>query len=279
MKLLITVAALTCLIHFINTLALSVRISGVRTQKLATAFSLYNVVFLFASTANSVLAPLMAAINERVINSEATSAANMLSSEQINGLEVQVRLILGAATVGTVIGAIAIPVFVIFFIKAIGVFDETGSVPRMIGKMVFSPRSVFGSSNQLPLPAPEVSGSGPNLPIPKTFLVLNALVAGLYTTGVLSAVFAGALQPDVRQTAITLSPLINGIATVLAAAAVDPTAAAITDQALNGERSEEDVKRMTTYLAVSRVVGTVIAQAIFLPAAYVVKNAAVVLCG
>ena len=277
MTLLLTAAALTALIHFINTLALSVRVSGVRTHRLATAASLYNVVFLLASTANSVLAPLMAAINERVINSGSAPGAALLSVGQLGGLEGQGRIILGAATVGTVIGALCIPAFVVFFTRAIGLFEETGSVPRLIGRLLLSPRVTSGLP---PLPGGETSGSPPakSLPIPKTFLILNALVAGLYTTGVLSAVFAGALNPETRQTAITLSPLINGFATVLLAAVVDPTAASITDQAMNGERDGEDVKRMAFYLSGSRIAGTVLAQALFLPAAYVVKNAAIILC-
>ena len=273
MKLLITVAALTALIHLINTLALSVRISGVRTHRLAIALSLYNVVFLLASTANSVLAPLMAAINERVINADPTALTTQLTTVQLAGLEQQGRVILAAATVGTLIGAVCMPVFVRFFTRAIGLFEETGSVPRLIGRLLRSPRAKAAAP-----PLPVAATDAPRLPIPKTFLALNALVAGLYTTGVLSAVFAGALNPETRQTAITLSPLINGFATVLAAAVVDPTAASITDQALNEERHADDVKRMTFYLSASRLTGTVLAQALFLPAAYLVKNAAVFLC-
>ena len=128
--------------------------------------------------------------------------------------------------------------------------------------------------DKLAKPAPK-----PSLPIPKVFIGLNALVAGIYTTGVLSSIYAGALFPEARQTAITLAPVINGVATVMSAAVVDPTVANITDQALRGERSEEDVKRMVNYLSVSRVVGTVIAQAIFLPAAYLINLIAVALVG
>ncbi|KUK40790.1 MAG: hypothetical protein XD69_1163, partial [Clostridia bacterium 62_21] len=64
-----------------------------------------------------------------------------------------------------------------------------------------------------------------------------------------------------------LAPLVNGVATVLAATVVDPTAAMITDQALRGVRGEEDVKLMVMYLALTRLLGTMLAQVLFLPAA------------
>ena len=68
--------------------------------------------------------------------------------------------------------------------------------------------------------------------------------------------------------------MVNGVATILSATVVEPTAAAITDQAMRGERGEEDVKQMVIYLALTRILGTALAQLIFVPAAYLVKYAA-----
>jgi len=67
MERLLIVAALTAVIHFTNTLAYAVRVSGVRTRRLATAFSLFNVIFLVASTANTIQAPILASMVELVI--------------------------------------------------------------------------------------------------------------------------------------------------------------------------------------------------------------------
>jgi len=91
---------------------------------------------------------------------------------------------------------------------------------------------------------------------------------------VLSAIYAGALFPNFRSTAALLSAVVNGVATILSATVVEPTAAAITDQAMQGERGEEDVKQMVMYLALTRILGTALAQLIFVPAAYLVKYAA-----
>lgn len=283
MERLLIVAVLTAIIHSINTLVYAVRISGVRTQRLATAFSLFNVVFLLASTANSIQGFLLASIVEQAIKvGEEQSGGMVLSGllvhqpayqTQLTILDYKIRLVIVAATVGTIIGAALIPAFVNIFNRAIFLFEETGSVPRMIGMLFFSPRRVFKLAGQIYLPRKKSLSLATirRKSIPKTFLVLNLVVTGVYTTGVLSSIYAGALFPDFRTTAASLSAVVNGIATILAATVVEPTAAAITDQALRGERSEDDVKQMALYLAITRILGTVLAQFIFVPAAYLVK--------
>lgn len=283
---LLLVAVLTAVIHLINTLTYSVRLSGVRTGRLATAVSLFNVIFLLASTANTIQGPLLSSIVEQAINiGEAQSrgkipADQLISQpvylEQLALLDQNIRLVIVAATVGTLLGAVFIPAFVRIFIRAICLFEENGSVPRLIGMVLFSPRRFWRLSRQFYLPRRNSLKyvTARRIALPKTFLLLNIVVTGIYTTGVLSALYAGALLPSFRSTAVLLSAVVNGIATVLAATVVDPTAAAVTDQAIRGKRSEEDVKQMVVYLTVTRILGTVFAQVIFLPAAYFIKYVA-----
>ncbi len=109
------------------------------------------------------------------------------------------------------------------------------------------------------------------LRIPSNFLLANIVVTGFYTAGVLSSLYAGAMFPDFRTTATTLSMVVNGFATVLGVIVVEPMASSITDEALRGDRDESDVKQMAFYLALTRIGGTVLAQAIFLPCAYFIK--------
>ncbi|RJQ28618.1 MAG: DUF2837 family protein [Peptococcaceae bacterium] len=286
---LLVVAVMTAVIHLINTLIYGVRLSGVRTQRLAMAFSLYNVIFLVASTANTVQAPLLSSLVEHAIITGRAGAEGIVSAEQLlnhpayrqqlHYLDNDMRLVIFAATVGTMLGAALLPAFIGLFSKAIMLFDETGSVPRMIFMLVFSPRRLFRMSRQVYLPSRNSVKliAARRLGIPRTFLFLNIIVTGVYTIGVLSALYAGALFPDFRSTATLLSAVINGVATILAATVVEPTAAAITDQALHGDRSEEDVKQMALYLTVTRLIGTILAQAIFLPSAHVIKWVATLL--
>jgi hypothetical protein len=129
---------------------------------------------------------------------------------------------------------------------------------------------------------PKFKGSGDisikNLP--KTFLILNAVMASIYAIGVLSSMFAGALVPEYRITAVQLSAIVNGIATILFTLMVDPIAAHITDEAAQGIRPASDVRIMVFYLLAGRVAGTlVLSQLFFLPASHYIKGATLLVRG
>ncbi|MDA8097884.1 MAG: lipid II flippase Amj family protein [Clostridia bacterium] len=280
---LLIVIALTSVIHLINTLIYSVRLSGVRTQRLATAISLFNVIFLISSTANMIQAPLLSAIVERSINTALDGVAvpgrlnefvdTPAYQVQLGLLAEDIRLVILAATLGTIIGALMIPTFVRVFSRLILIFDEIGSVPRLVLLILFSPRRLRRAMDYVQVPSmSEIRRTAhERIGLPKGFLVFNVVVTGIYTTGVLSALYAGALFPDYRSTAVLLSAIVNGFATVLLATIVDPTAARITDQAIRGVRPERDVQMMVFWLAVSRLAGTVLAQLLFVPAALLIR--------
>lgn len=281
-KHLILVIALTALIHFVNTLIYGVRLSGVRTGRLATAYSLFNLIFLVSSTANTIQAPLLSSLVEGAINRGLSAVpprapaevllASPVYRQELAVLDHNIRLVILAATGGTLVGALMIPAFVRVFCRAILLFEELGSVPRLIF-FAFSPRRFYRALKSVRPAAPETFRQTlrHRAAIPKGFLLLNVLITGIYTTGVLSALYAGALFPYYRTTATLLSPIVNGIATVLLATVVDPTAAMLTDQALRGKRSEADIRQMVLYLAVTRFAGTILAQALFLPAAELIR--------
>jgi len=64
--------------------------------------------------------------------------------------------------------------------------------------------------------------------------------------------------------------MINGIAAILLTLLIDPKSALITDQALRGKRSYGDVKALVVLLITSKVVGTLLGQVLFLPAAQII---------
>jgi len=99
-------------------------------------------------------------------------------------------------------------------------------------------------------------------------------MVSIYAIGVLSSLYAGALVPEYRVTATQLSGIVNGIATILLVLMVDPTCALITDQAVRGKRSENDVRSMIFYIVLGRILGTlIISQLIFMPSAEYIKAA------
>ncbi|RDV84025.1 lipid II flippase Amj family protein [Ammonifex thiophilus] len=281
----ILVLFLTVLIHLINTLIYSARWAGVKTGRLATAYSLFNIIFLIASTANTIQAPLLSSLVEHTINRGLTILGSHLPDDillqmpayrqELGILEYKIRLVILAATVGTVIGGLLLPPFVRLFARTILLFEEVGSVPRLF-LLALTPRRFWGALKTLRPASPSSLRRvmGQRLGLPKGFLLLNIFISGIYTTGVLSALYAGALFPHYRTTATLLSPIVNGLATVLLATVVDPTAAVITDQALQGRREEKDVRQMVAYLALTRFLGTLLAQLLFVPAAWLIRGVA-----
>ncbi|MCL6447477.1 MAG: lipid II flippase Amj family protein [Armatimonadetes bacterium] len=272
------VTVLTAIIHLVNTLIYAVRLAGVRTQRLAMAISLFNVIFLIASTANLIQAPLMSAIVENAINAglKYSGGGDLLTNPfyqaQLAVLDRQIRVVILASTAGTILGGLLIPTTVKIFVRGIMLLEDTGSVPRILLKILLAPRSLFrlAKAVQLPQPGRFRDSLCEPLRIPVHFLMANILVTGIWTTGVLSALYAGALNPQFRSTAALTSGIVNGVATVLAATVVDPTAAMITDQALRGVREEKDVRQMAIYLALTRLLGTLLAQAFFIPGAWII---------
>jgi len=282
---LLVVAALTFIIHLINTLIYSVRVSGVRTGRLATAISLFNVIFLVSSTANMIQGPLLATMVEGAIHRggldgsvERLTAFPTAYLNQIGILAGEFRMVILSATVGTVVGVLLMPAFVKFFTGLILAFEKVGSVPGLLLAVIFSPRGILRyAADKDPGPPGKKYGPPVVRGLPVMFLVMNVLVTGIFTTGVISALYAGALYPGYRASATMLASVVNGVAQILFATTVDPVAASITDQALEGQRDESEVRRMALYLAVTRLGGTFLAQAFFIPAAYLIRFVAVLI--
>jgi chromate transport protein ChrA len=106
--------------------------------------------------------------------------------------------------------------------------------------------------------------------IPTGFLYSNVIVIAIYTIGVMAATYASALHPAVARTAALLSNIVNGVATILISLVVDPRIATITDQAVADERPRHHATVMAVFLIASMFLGTLLSQAIFIPAAHLI---------
>ena len=99
----------------------------------------------------------------------------------------------------------------------------------------------------------------------------NVFVIGIHVIGVLAAIQAGAeLTGHLARTATLLSSVINGAATILGSVIVDPTAAKITDEAVNGKRSLHEVEAMAVFLCFGSILGTVLSQVLFIPSVKII---------
>lgn len=271
---LVVVIFFTAIVHFVATLGYSVRVAGVRARSLAVAYSLWNVVFLVASMANTIQAPFLG----RMLDASSMALSRYpqaelvrlsLYQETLQRVAHDIRIIMLGATAGTALGVLVIPTFARLFTKGIIYFEKNRSVPHLLLRLVHPP-TVGKIIQNISVPTVATFKRNCRLVLPARFFVLNAIISGIYTTGVLSSLYAGVIYPSLARTTGTLASTVNGLATVMLATIVDPQAAAVTDQALRGERTEADVKAVTVLMAVTRLIGTLLAQLFFLPAAYFV---------
>lgn len=284
------VAVLTAVIHFTDTLFYAVRYSGVKTRRLITAFSLYQILSLLAMVANMCQAPLLSAAVEQGLNTGFPDYHTYLQQ-----LEGSIRFIILAASGGTLAAAALSPFAIFLFNRAVFLFERVGPLTFFLYFLLFPGRffKVLRESTRIfsecrkPhwLAGKNIFQSqrftadrfiGPS-PLPVWLLAIQVLIVGIWTTGVLSALYAGALLPSFRSTASLLSGVVNGFATALSAFLIDPVTAVITDQALCGGRSEKEFAWLSFWLVLCRLLGTLIAQLLFLPAAYLVKFAALLI--
>src|SRR5215213_281453 len=250
---------LTFLIHLIGTLAYAVRIAGVRTRRIVVALSLFNLLMLLSRTANSFQAPLLA---KRV--------EIQLAFAPAGHMEADFRWLLLATTLATLSGAFLIPSFQRLFTTAVGAFAVYRSVPRLMLHS-FSRAGVLHLRESLVLPASTtVTEIYKGDYVPMRLVIFNALVEAVWTVGVFAALYAGYLNPSLRVTASSLSAVINGGATILMALAIDPMLSIMTDDVLEGKRSELFLRRSVVWLVARRFAGTLIAQALLFPAAMLI---------
>lgn len=258
---LLIVCILTGIIHLTETAASSLRLAGVRTKQIATSLAFVNATLLVTRTSNMLQAPFLGGMVDHAIL--VGNPASLIAS---------FRVVIFAAFIGNLLGAVLTPFFVAVFTPAIGRFEKVGSVPQLILE-VFFPRNLKAIFRKFRLPSQASFRNLSLKDIPQGFLWTNLVVVSVYAIGVLSSLYAGALIPEFRITASQLSAIVNGIATILLVTLVDPTCAFITDQAVRGKRKEEDVRTMVFYIILGRVVGTLIlSQILFLPAAEYIKN-------
>jgi hypothetical protein len=98
-------------------------------------------------------------------------------------------------------------------------------------------------------------------------LLANMLAQALITVGVLASLYAGYLNPEFRVTASQLSAVVNGVATILLFALIDPQLSVMTDDVAEGRLDAGIFRRTIIWVSLSRLAGTVLAQALLLPAA------------
>lgn len=256
---LFNICLLTLVIHLIGALAYAARIAGVRTHKIALSFALFNVLVLVSRTSNSFLGPFLA---KRIENGIVTGTGERLLWD--------LRIVLLSATIATILGALMVPTVQRWFASAIGEFHKHRSVAKLL-LSAFTPRGrrVVLSSVAIPKRANASSFSKPTV-LSWRVIAMNVVAQALLTVGVIASLYAGYLYPEFRVTASQLSAVVNGFATILLFVLIDPQLSVMTDDVVDGRVSEADYRRTIVWLSMSRVGGTLLAQALLLPSAWLI---------
>ena len=118
---LIVIFALTVLTNTIDTSAYAARLAGVRTRHPALAGSLYNVLTLGSRAANGIAGPLLASLTDLAVRGQDTSS--------LLGVY---RIVLLAASMGTLLAALGIPSLSRILARGIASYESRRSLPRVV---------------------------------------------------------------------------------------------------------------------------------------------------
>jgi hypothetical protein len=87
----------------------------------------------------------------------------------------------------------------------------------------------------------------------------------------LSALYSGYFDPEFRTTASSLSAIINGFTTILMIVFIDPYLSIMTDDLVLGKTSESLFRKYIVHMVFARLIGTILAQLILIPAARLIS--------
>ena len=260
---LILICALTAVINLIGALAYAARIAGVRTRRIALSFALFNILLLVSRTSNGFLGPFLA---KRIETALASGGGDALLFD--------LRMVLFSAAGAVLLGILMVPTGQRLFAAAITFFQANRSTTKLLLRSV-TPAGLHTIRDSVALPSAETLRS---LRKPRgvswSVLAANAVAQGLLAVGVLASLYAGYLVPEFRVTASQMSAIVNGFATILLFALIDPQISALTDDVVDGAVSEPVFRRAMIWVSLSRLVGTLLAQALLVPAAVVIAYAA-----
>ncbi|MRX73801.1 DUF2837 family protein [Bacillus lacus] len=251
------VSVFLMVIHSIETLAYAVRLSGARVKLIATALSLFSMMVIFSRMANMMQQPVTGSLLDT-----ANSANPLLLVEK------QFRILIMASTAGTILGILLLPTFTALFSRGIiHLSKERGSIKKVLAKAMSKAYFKRGLSH-ISLPKLSYIRDLDFKNVPKKLFLINMAVTAVFTIGVLSALYASLLAPEQGASAIMASGLINGAATILLSFLVDPKISILADDVVNGKGSYASLKGISVMMVGSRLLGTLLAQLLFIPGAY-----------
>ena len=270
---LIVAMALNGITQAIQIGAYAARYAGVRTERIATSISLFNLFVTASRLAALFLTPSLGALADNATRPSVAAKLGAVPPDVVNAFDLQMRLIVAAGTVGTIVGAALLPTFIYLFTRGIRSFERRNSVFRALIRLG-DPRVMMDVLSSVRLPEIPTILSYTREAVPAKLIIGNLVVMAIYAIGVPSAYYASVLNLDARTTAAGLSGIVNGIGTLAFTFFVDPTSALMVDQAVKGERSLNSIRAMVIALCVTAILGTIVSQLLLWPGAWVIAHVA-----
>jgi hypothetical protein len=252
-----TLLALTVLIYAVDTSAYAARLAGVRTRRPAQAQSIYNLLALSSRAASALQVTLLARLVDRAV-----------TRGVVDELTAAFRLVLLAAAVGLVVGAVAVPSLARLLARAVRSYERRHSLPRVLlhgFRIEVLPRA----RQELRTPRSSTLLWASRHRVPRRWILLTTLVAALYAVAGPAAQIASAVVPRGARTALSLSSYFTGLGAILMVLLVDPLTAHVVDEALREERPLTDVTAVTVWQIGGRLTGVLLAQLLLMPMARV----------
>lgn len=256
----ILISVFLLVVTTIETLAYSTRISGARVKLIATALSLFSTLVIISRFSTMLQQPLTAKL-----------IAEAPDTNKLQFIEEQYRILIGVTSIGVLLGIVLFPTFISIFSRAIiQLSNERGSLVSLFVKQ-FNVSGLKKIIKCFRVPRWSYINGVTLKTIPKRLFMINVIISAVFTTGVLSSIYASMLVPsDYAQAALMSSGIINGIATILLTLFVDPKASVLADRVVNKQSQYIYLKSYSLTMVSSKLVGTIAAQLIFIPAAYYV---------
>ncbi|MBN1314288.1 MAG: DUF2837 family protein [Anaerolineales bacterium] len=255
---LVIIFLLTTIIHAVDTGSFAARLAGVRTGRLALAGSLYNVLALSSRSANMIAGPFIAAMTDLASG-----------NNNIHALLPNYRILLMAATTGTLIAGMLIPTLSRLIASGVILYERQRSLPRILIRSA-SIRGVWRMRKSITTPRISAVKKSRWSPFPKRFLLLSILVTSFFSVSNFAALYASAMIPAGARTAASLAPLLTGLAVFINVFVISPYAALVVDEAIRAERPLPDVTYITVWQIGARFVGTLLAQVLLVPMAQII---------
>jgi hypothetical protein len=225
---------------------------------MSASYAVYNIIQVVLRFLNTFQAPLLAKTVENSI---------LKGDGPDNWLFFNLCF---AAFAGSITGGLFIPTLQRFMYNAVEkVYQNSSVIKALIQSFSFRIVRKFTDAAVMPSVSNFRRLNRIN-DMPKTMILMNILVTAVTTISVISCLYAGYINPDLRTTSLSLNGFIVGLSTVILVIVVEPHLGITADKVINGLYSQIDFRRYLIFVVIARIIGTGLSIFLLIPLAHFV---------